>query len=572
MLLSFTGMAQTVGQLRYDTVKMYKVGGSTELIIQNTTKDSTGGIFTNIGNGWGKWLKPYAISGGIVIGLDTVLVSGGGTTTEDTLLLGRGIAKDSLAPYKNSIYLDSSIYKVTQLNDSTLEFAHYDGRLDTVVIAGSGGGGGATPTLQQVLTAGSSLTTNNTITSATGNLLTIKTNGVGTSRESKFRLDTLYSDLRYTSSTGDVANVTLNASNGAQIGFASGTAGANITSTVSTAKAYATDATNVNTLTVHANTDGVEISSDLGAYKMPRTTPTTGYVLTSISGATLGWAAAGGTPAGNYGNLQVNRNSVFSTPASDSLTFSSATLAVKGALTTTGAITATGNVSGNLGLFTGGVRTGNNTNFYWNSGPVILGNTNDITLKNAAATAGANVSIGTSAAVASSILDVNSTTKGALLPRMTGSEAEAISSPATGLIIYCTNGNGSVIKSVGLWNYNGTAWVTAGAKEYTVYRATLTQTGTSAPTITLLENTTGSTVTAQYDGLGEYSLQFTGTPLTANKTFITMGSVYALSTNLPGLIYRRTSTSSVYINTYDSSVGNDNGMLGETAIEIRIYP
>lgn len=142
MLLSFTGMAQTVGQLRYDTVKMYKVGGSTELIIQNTTKDSTGGIFTNIGNGWGKWLKPYAISGGIVIGLDTVLVSGGGTTTEDTLLLGRGIAKDSLAPYKNSIYLDSSIYKVTQLNDSTLEFAHYDGRKDTILIASAGGGGG----------------------------------------------------------------------------------------------------------------------------------------------------------------------------------------------------------------------------------------------------------------------------------------------------------------------------------------------------------------------------------------------------------------------------------------------
>jgi hypothetical protein len=66
----------------------------------------------------------------------------GGGGAEDTLILGRGIARDSLAPTKNRIYLDSSIYRVVQLNDSTLEFAHYDGRLDTVVVSGSGGGTG----------------------------------------------------------------------------------------------------------------------------------------------------------------------------------------------------------------------------------------------------------------------------------------------------------------------------------------------------------------------------------------------------------------------------------------------
>jgi len=285
-------------------------------------------------------------------------------------------------------------------------------------------------------------------------------------------------------------------------------------------------------------------------------------------------SGGGGAPAGNYGNLQINRNSIFSTPASDSLTFSSATLAVKGALTTTGAITASGNVSANLGLFTSGVRTGNNTNFYWNSGPVILGNTNDVTIKNAAATAGANVSIGTSAAVKSAILDVNSTTKGALLPRMTGAEAEAISSPATGLIIYCNNANGSVITSVGLWNYDGSAWVTAGAKPYKILTGNLTQTGTGAPTFTILQNTTGVTYTTAYTGVGLYTLTAnSGTPFTSNKTQVFIGGNiatvggdnYFMNTSI-------NSTTVIGISSGSYGIGFNDDILSNTPIEIRIYP
>ena len=55
VFFSFAGYAQTVGQLRYDTVKMYKVGGTTELIIQNATKDRTNAAFKNMGNGRGAW-------------------------------------------------------------------------------------------------------------------------------------------------------------------------------------------------------------------------------------------------------------------------------------------------------------------------------------------------------------------------------------------------------------------------------------------------------------------------------------------------------------------------------------
>ena len=203
-----------------------------------------------------------------------------------------------------------------------------------------------------------------------------------------------------------------------------------------------------------------------------------------------------------------------------------------------------------------------------------MGNTNDVTIKNAAATAGANVSIGTSAAVASAILDVNSTTKGALLPRMTGSEAEAISSPATGLIIYCTNGNGSVITSVGLWNYNGTAWVTAGAKDYKVLVGNLTQAGTSAPSLTVFQNTTGTTFTMGYNSPGIYSLTAnSGTPFTSNKTQVIIGSninvigsdVYTINTSI-------NSTSVIDISSASVGIGFDNGILNNTPIEIRIYP
>jgi hypothetical protein len=42
------------------------------------------------------------------------------------------------------------------------------------------------------------------------------------------------------------------------------------------------------------------------------------------------------------------------------------------------------------------------------------------------------------AAAASSMMDVSSTTKGALLPRMTGVQMNAIGSPAQGLVVYNT--------------------------------------------------------------------------------------------------------------------------------------
>ena len=60
---------------------------------------------------------------------------------------------------------------------------------------------------------------------------------------------------------------------------------------------------------------------------------------------------------------------------------------------------------------------------------------------------------------ASAVMQADSTTKGFLPPRMTGAQAEAISSPAEGLMVYATDGTGVTITSKGWWGYDGATWV-----------------------------------------------------------------------------------------------------------------
>jgi len=61
-----------------------------------------------------------------------------------------------------------------------------------------------------------------------------------------------------------------------------------------------------------------------------------------------------------------------------------------------------------------------------------------------------------SSADASAMLDIKSTSRGLLIPRMTASERDNISSPATGLMVY-------VIDDNSFWYYDGTNWVQVGA-------------------------------------------------------------------------------------------------------------
>jgi BclB C-terminal domain-containing protein len=66
----------------------------------------------------------------------------------------------------------------------------------------------------------------------------------------------------------------------------------------------------------------------------------------------------------------------------------------------------------------------------------------------------AQVGVGTNTPHTSAQLDVTSTTKGVLVPRVTQTERDAIVEPATGLLVFQTN------NTPGFYYYNGTEWVT----------------------------------------------------------------------------------------------------------------
>ena len=76
------------------------------------------------------------------------------------------------------------------------------------------------------------------------------------------------------------------------------------------------------------------------------------------------------------------------------------------------------------------------------------GSTTLMTIKNTG-----NVGMGTTSPDASAILDIASTTKGVVFPRMTSAQRTAISSPTTGLIVYQTD------STEGLYIYKSTGWV-----------------------------------------------------------------------------------------------------------------
>jgi len=101
---------------------------------------------------------------------------------------------------------------------------------------------------------------------------------------------------------------------------------------------------------------------------------------------------------------------------------------------------------------------------------------------------------------------------------------------------------------------------------YTEYVALLTQSGTDAPTATVIKNETGATVTFARVNVGLYAATFDSAVLTLNKTacIIIHGASEFLTCS-------RSAATSVAIASYNTAWALTDGLMSGILIIIRIY-
>lgn len=129
----------------------------------------------------------------------------------------------------------------------------------------------------------------------------------------------------------------------------------------------------------------------------------------------------------------------------------------------------------------------------------------------------------------------------------------------------------SITAGPGITITPGTGSLTIAASEpYLVYTALITQSSTSAPTVTVLRNTIG-TITWSRSGLGRYTATSSGA-FTADKTAVIVGPpIFDADGNAAMFDY--VDTNSIIISTYGISAQNPgDGKLTKTLVEIRVYP
>ncbi len=97
-----------------------------------------------------------------------------------------------------------------------------------------------------------------------------------------------------------------------------------------------------------------------------------------------------------------------------------------------------------------------------------------------------SVGVGTLTPNASAIMDLTSTTQGALLPRMTSAQKNAIVAPATGLLIFQTDG------TKGIYMYSGTGWYPVSTSVATLATKALNNLAAVAINTNLTPATTGT--------------------------------------------------------------------------------
>lgn len=150
-----------------------------------------------------------------------------------------------------------------------------------------------------------------------------------------------------------------------------------------------------------------------------------------------------------------------------------------------------------------------------------------------------------SAASASAVLEASSTTQGFLPPRMTLEQRIAITSPAQGLMIYCTNCGANGEPEY----FNGSSWLTFGGNAtakviptVNITVGTYTYTGSTQGPSAATNTGTGSTYTFSYTGTGSTTYVASSTkPINAG----TYSATASLSASLDGN-YAASSSSAVF--------------------------
>lgn len=137
---------------------------------------------------------------------------------------------------------------------------------------------------------------------------------------------------------------------------------------------------------------------------------------------------------------------------------------------------------------------------------------------------------------------------------------------------------GDFVGGKGVYISNGVNWLmvmssTNQPKIVKTYKALLTQTGTSDPVASELENALG-VVTFSYSSIGIYDVVATGL-LTIGKTAISVGAVInngpvAFSLIVVGSTDLNINTFKLY--TYDDSFNLTDSVLANTLLEIIVYP
>jgi hypothetical protein len=169
-------------------------------------------------------------------------------------------------------------------------------------------------------------------------------------------------------------------------------------------------------------------------------------------------------------------------------------------------------------------------------------------------TTNAQVGIGTTTPNTSAKLDVSSTTKGFLPPRMTGAQRDAIANPVAGLLLWCSNCSTSGELQV----YNGTSWTNMIGGTASLALSVPTVTTTAISSIAINTASSGGTVTSTGNASitaqgvcwsttsggesisGSKTTDGTSSPFTSSITGLTASTTYylkAYATNNVGTAY-----------------------------------